>query len=41
MNAMRKLGIERDASLFRYAYETGLMAAGVPSEIPVGAQAAH
>ncbi|AJX34741.1 response regulator transcription factor [Burkholderia oklahomensis] len=40
MNAMRKLGIERDASLFRFAYETGLMAAGVPSEVPVRAQAA-
>ncbi|WP_176082206.1 LuxR C-terminal-related transcriptional regulator, partial [Paraburkholderia tropica] len=26
--AMRKLGIERDADLFQYAYETGLVAAG-------------
>lgn len=41
MNAMRKLGIERDAGLFRYAYETGLMAAGVPSASPVSAQAVH
>ncbi|CAG9195550.1 Bacterial regulatory s, luxR family protein [Burkholderia gladioli] len=27
-SAMRKLGIERDADLFQYAYETGLVAAG-------------
>lgn len=27
-NAMRKLGIERDADLFQYAYETGLVTAG-------------
>jgi two-component system capsular synthesis response regulator RcsB len=27
-SAMRKLGIERDADLFQYAYETGLVATG-------------
>jgi two-component system capsular synthesis response regulator RcsB len=26
-SAMRKLGIERDADLFRFAYETGIAAA--------------
>ncbi|MFM0043889.1 response regulator transcription factor [Paraburkholderia sediminicola] len=29
-SAMRKLGIERDADLFRFAYETGLAAAAEP-----------
>ncbi|SIO72572.1 two component transcriptional regulator, LuxR family [Burkholderia sp. GAS332] len=29
VNAMRKLGIERDAELFRYAFESGLVVGGV------------
>lgn len=30
-SAMRKLGIERDADLFRFAYETGIATASTPS----------
>jgi two-component system capsular synthesis response regulator RcsB len=32
ISAMRKLGIKRDADLFRFAYETGLAVAGRPLE---------
>ncbi|MBN3794121.1 response regulator transcription factor [Burkholderia sp. Ac-20392] len=32
VRAMKKLGIERDADLFQYAYETGLAAAGQTGE---------
>lgn len=32
IRAMKKLGIERDADLFQYAYETGLTAAGQTGE---------
>ncbi|MBY4672340.1 response regulator transcription factor [Burkholderia multivorans] len=33
VRAMKKLGIERDADLFQYAYETGLAAAGQVGEV--------
>jgi two-component system, NarL family, captular synthesis response regulator RcsB len=32
VKAMKKLGIERDADLFQYAYETGLAASGTKGE---------
>ena len=35
-SAMRKLGLEREADLFRYAIETGLVSASTPPQTEVG-----